>query len=193
MDQSPSGEGPSSPPSSPQLVALPVAGNESAQMLSAGRAQVPLYGPPPVGIQLTLPGIPPSIQQQTTWQGPYPPPEALERYEQLLPGAFNRMITMAEQLQASQIDEARRALSYTRADSRRGQWLGFFSTVGAMEGALICVYLASPWVAAAFLSVPVMAVGKALIESARSQTPTQIIKAAAESTAPSPPPTPPSS
>jgi uncharacterized membrane protein len=133
--------------------------------------------------QLLLPGI---IQQQAShWQGPYPPPEAVERYEGVLPGTFNRLITMAEQLQAAQISQSAQALEYAHADTKRGHWLGFTTTGFAMAGAIICAAIGDPWVAGLFLSVPVMAVAKALIETTKAPSPTDIIKAA---TQPQPPP-----
>jgi len=111
------------------------------------------------------------LAQQTlqVWQGQYPPPEAVEHYERILPGSFDRMIGMAERLQAAQIDESRRALDYTQADARRGHWLGAAIAVLAMMGALICLRLDFPFVAAIFVGIPVMAVAKALIETATSQ------------------------
>ena len=37
-----------------------------------------------------------SIETTTTWTGPIPPPDALERYEATLPGAADRILNMAE-------------------------------------------------------------------------------------------------
>jgi uncharacterized membrane protein len=131
-----------------------------------------------VPTQLTLPGI---VQQQAQhWQGPYPPPDAVERYERVLPGTFNRLITMAEQLQAAQIEQSGRIIDLTHAENKRGHWLGFSSTVIAMAGAVVCVWMNAPWLAVAFLSVPVMAVGQALVETAKKSTGTDLIKAAAQ-------------
>src|SRR5579883_353191 len=124
--------------------------------------------PPAGGLQLTLPGI---VQQSHSWQGPYPPPDAVERYDAVLPGAFNRMITMAENLQSAQIAQSDQALRDNTEAMKRGQLLGAGTTVLAMVGAIVCVVLGAYWVAGAFLSVPVMAVGKALIDSARSTSP----------------------
>ena len=64
-----------------------------------------------------------TVQAQQTlqvWQGPYPPPEAIERYEKILPGTFNRILTMAENLQQAQIDQSRNAIHFARQDTRRG-------------------------------------------------------------------------
>jgi uncharacterized membrane protein len=102
---------------------------------------------------------------------PYPPPEAIERYEKILPGSFNRILTMVENLQQAQIDQSRSAANYARQDIRRGHWLGWSLSVLAFGCALASLYLANPWVAVAFLSLPVMTVAKALIDTVRAQSP----------------------
>ena len=128
--------------------------------------QTVVYSLPQGGAPLITGAITQSVQ---VWQGQYPPPDALERYEALSPGAFDRMMRMAEQLQAAQIENSRRALEYTRSDSRRAHWLGWATTVLAMGGALCSLWLGNGWVASAFLSVPVMAVARALIESGKRE------------------------
>ena len=51
---------------------------------------MPVFLPMPAG-QLS------QVQQTVQlWQGQYPPPEAIEHYEKVLPGSFDRMIAMAE-------------------------------------------------------------------------------------------------
>jgi hypothetical protein len=87
---------------------------------------------------------------------------------------------MAEQLQAAQIKQSADAMLLSSGDTSRGHWLGFATTAFAMVGALISLRLQYPWVAGAFLSVPVMAVAKALVETTKAPSQTDIIKAAAE-------------
>lgn len=124
----------------------------------------------------------PQIQQTVQlWQGQYPPPEAIEHYEKVLPGSFDRMIAMAERLQAAQIEEARRAYDYTHSDNRRGHWLGFSAAVIAMFCAIAALAFNDSWVAVAFISVPVMGVARALIESAKKSSPTDLLATAAAS------------
>ena len=101
--------------------------------------------------------------QQQSWAGPYPPPEAAERFEKLLPGAFERILVMAEKAQTAQTETARDGQRYLRDDTRRGHWLGFAISVIAMASAIVCVKLQALWVAGAFLSLPVMAVARAFI------------------------------
>jgi hypothetical protein len=82
------------------------------------------------------------------------------------------MIKMAEELQNAQIDQSKTAQKYMQRDTRRGHWLGWVTVVLAMAGAVGCVWLDYPWVASVFLSLPVMAVAKSLIETVRtSQSP----------------------
>jgi uncharacterized membrane protein len=123
--------------------------------------------------------------------------KAIEHYQKVLPGSFDRMISMAERLQAAQIAEAKQAHNYAQADARRGQWLGFTATALAIAAALVALAFGNPWVSAAFVSVPVMGVAKALIDSTKRPSPSQILAAATDQaariapaeTAPSPVPT----
>jgi uncharacterized membrane protein len=147
-----------------------------------GTVFVPVVGGAP--IQLPFPGMVARVQQQVqVWQSPYPSPEALREYERLQPGAFNRMLTMAEQAQAAQINSIKIAQENQRTDTRRVQFLGAGITVLAICAAVYLAMHGQTVVAGLLLSVPVMSVGKALIESAR-----QLWNPAA----PSPPPEPPS-
>jgi uncharacterized membrane protein len=157
----------------PQLLAQAVA----AQLMGGGMPRAGF----PFGPVFPMPGqLPIPIAQQTVqlWQGQYPPPEAIEHYERVSPGAFNRMIKMAEELQAAQIAESTRAHGYAHSDSRRGHWLGFLTAIGAMLSALASLWFGYPVVAGAFISVPVMGVAKALIESAKTPSPSNLIAAA---------------
>ena len=155
-----------------------------AQFLAAGGVRpsglgIGLEVGPPMPVFLPVGGQLAQAQQTLQlWQGQYPPPEAIEHYEKVLPGAFDRMIAMAERLQAAQIDKSRRVHDYTFSDNRRGKWLGFSAAIIAMFCALGALAFNSPWVAAVFLSVPVMGVANALIESARKSSPADLLAAA---------------
>ena len=136
-------------------------------------AQIPQ--PPFVAPQINLaqglpfpPGIA-LIQHQALWAGPYPPPDAIKAYEEVLPGVFDRMVKMAEGAQEAQIEGARDTRALLARDIRRGHWLGFAAIVGAMIGAGFCAALGSNVVAGIFLSVPVMTVISKLFETAKSK------------------------
>jgi uncharacterized membrane protein len=106
-----------------------------------------------------------SIRQVQQWQYPFPPPGDIKEYEAILPRAFDRMTKMAEQT----IDSERVEQKSLHVNSMLGTFLGGVITMGAMVCSLICVFRGALWVAGAFLSVPVMSVAKAFIESTRSR------------------------
>lgn len=64
--------------------------------------------------------------------GPLPTPETLRGYEDLLPGAAERIIRMAEQEQKNSHDIAVIAVRETVADTRRGQYLGIVVALAAL-------------------------------------------------------------
>ena len=148
---------------------------------SPGAQQVGGYTPPqpPPFISMppgfALPGLPVgavaglSLQQVQVWQGQFPPPDAVERYEVALPGSFDRIIRMAERQLDASVEGASEARHYLREDSRRGHWLGWSVTVAALAGAVTCAFIGQPWVAGALVAVPVMGVAKALIDSSQNK------------------------
>ncbi len=68
----------------------------------------------------------------TSFSGPLPPPNILEGYEKIIPGAADRIITMAEkQSNHRQSLENIIIRSNTRNESI-GMWLAFILTIGLM-------------------------------------------------------------
>lgn len=125
-----------------------------------------------------------SAAQILLWQGQFPPPDAVERYEKVHPGAFARILEMAEFAQRTQADDTKRAHNFAQADTRRAQYLGAATTTIALFCAVGCGVFGAMidstgllLLAGSFVSVPVMAVGKVLVESARAPTAKEILKA----------------
>lgn len=106
--------------------------------------------------------------------GPLPPPDDLHRYDQLLPGAAQRIIVMAETEQRHRISMEQATLisdqrhrdqvlaaqvsngnSVFRSDLF-GQLCGWTVAMGCVGGAIYTVSVGgSPWAVAAFLGLPV--------------------------------------
>jgi uncharacterized membrane protein len=156
--------------------------------LMAAQAQRLPYAGAPAGM-IVPPGIAAQIQ---VWQSQFPPPEAAERFERIHPGAFDRMIKMAEFAQKAQADDTKRAQDYAHADTRHAQTLGAVTTALAMICAVACVGIGTYtkienvfWVAGLFLGVPLMAVANKLIESARSPSTKDLLKIASNQIKPS--------
>lgn len=75
--------------------------------------------------------------QQTTierFQGPVPPPEVLAKYDEVVPGAGDRIFAMAERQAAHRQDLEKRVISSNMAAERLGTCLGFILAMTALVG-----------------------------------------------------------
>lgn len=108
--------------------------------------------------------------ETTQWQGPIPPPAALEHFDSVIPGGAARILKMAEDEQAHRIAFEKAALMATVADTRRGQWLGGAIGASAIIGAVVAAALGAPWqVPVALVGVPVLGIVQALITGTSSK------------------------
>ena len=110
-------------------------------------------------------------QISTAWQGPLPPPEAVQKFDTIVEGGAERIFRMAEKEQQHRIESETAALQVnveaTRAEiqaTQRGSWMGFLVSVLAIGGAIYTVSASAHWsVSVALVSVPVMGAVRALI------------------------------
>ena len=89
------------------------------------------------------------IRQVATasWSAPLPPPDALERYEALIPGAADRIFKMAENAQERRYASDRMSLEIIRMNLVRRSWRSYLGMalgfVLAMTGIICGTYLAA--------------------------------------------------
>lgn len=75
-----------------------------------------------------------TIQRQEAYMGPIPRPEDFEKYEQTLPGAADRILSMAER-QALHRQKLEEKVIYSEIkDSRKGQIFGFIIAMSVILG-----------------------------------------------------------
>jgi uncharacterized membrane protein len=79
--------------------------------------------------------------------GPLPPPETVERYERIMAGTFDRILTMAEKAQQSKIEYNGEVLTILGSNVRSGwfyahcgQTFGFVSVVLFFAGLLLTIW-----------------------------------------------------
>jgi len=105
-----------------------------------------------------------SIQQTEQWTGPLPHPEALARFNEVVPGSADRIIAMAEREQAHRTEMQRSVLNAEIGDNRRGHYLGFAVAIAEVIGVPVTVWLHAPAaVSIALVSVPVLGIVRAFI------------------------------
>ncbi|MEQ1674351.1 MAG: DUF2335 domain-containing protein [Candidatus Nitrotoga sp.] len=112
---------------------------------------------------------PQAVAVSRQWSGPLPPPEALARFNEIVPNGAERVFKMAEAEQAHRISSENTGLVASIAEAKRGQLLGASISIVSLVSAIISVYLGAHWVVTALLvGVPIMGLAKAIVDS-RSQ------------------------
>ncbi|MEO5327766.1 MAG: DUF2335 domain-containing protein [Magnetococcus sp. THC-1_WYH] len=70
--------------------------------------------------------------RHSRFEGPLPPPSVMEGYNQVIPGAAERILHMTEESAAFQQKISMAALSAQSSDTRRGQWFAFLVALRAL-------------------------------------------------------------
>lgn len=81
------------------------------------------------------------VRQSQSFSGPLPPPDVLKKFDEVVPGAAERIIKMAEEQSAHRKDLERKVIESDIARSKWGQALGFFIAIaGLTVSAVIAIY-----------------------------------------------------
>ena len=75
-------------------------------------------------------GQPIAVHQ--SFSGPIPAPDLLRQYDTVIPGAAERILSMAERDAKHQQDIEQLAIKYATSETRRGQWFGLIIGVCAL-------------------------------------------------------------
>lgn len=88
-----------------------------------------------------------------SYQGPIPPSLELQRYEEVLPGAAERIISMAEKEQAQRHGREDKETAANINLAHKGQWIHSLGMVFAFVISIACIWASvqfaktSPWLA----------------------------------------------
>ena len=96
--------------------------------------------------------------------GPLPPPEVLHRYEEIVPGAANRILEMAE-------NQSKHRMQLEKNDSRRsffGLAAGFFLSLGMIGGAIYLIVKGEAWAAVSLIGINVAALAGVFVYGSRT-------------------------
>ncbi len=103
------------------------------------------------------------VQVREQWSGPIPPPEALERFNQIIPDGANRIVAMAEKEQTHRIEYEKEGLTATVKETKRGQILGAIISIVAVLGAIYTASIGSHWIVSMVLvGIPVLGIVRAI-------------------------------
>lgn len=84
------------------------------------------------------------IAHSVSVSGPLPHPEFFQAYERTLPGAADRILTMAEKQQDHRHSQQSVRLNLDGTLERRGQWMGFLVAVSGIIGGVTLIVLDKP-------------------------------------------------
>lgn len=85
--------------------------------------------------------------QAASFKGPLPPPALFGHYEEILVGSAERILKLAEKEQSHRHGWEKDVLNAQKANTKRGQWLGFLIGLAGLTSAVICALLDKPVVA----------------------------------------------
>ena len=81
------------------------------------------------------------VRQQMSFSGPLPPPEVLKKFDEVVPGAAERIIKMAERQFTHRTELERKVIDSDIARSKWGQVLGFVIAIaGLIVAVLVSIY-----------------------------------------------------
>lgn len=90
--------------------------------------------------------------EETSFSGPIPPPGILDKYNQILPGAADRILSMAEKeqghrqkMQEKLVDAQVTDINQERSERKLGQIFGFSIGVISIISGSVTAILGSPW------------------------------------------------
>ncbi|MCX7173409.1 MAG: DUF2335 domain-containing protein [Proteobacteria bacterium] len=113
---------------------------------------------------------PPQQQQHqviaTQWQGPLPPPEALEKFNAVVTNGAERIVCMVEEEQRHRQKYESNQLAAMIRDTRRGHYIGLAICLASIGGATAIAFAGLPWeIATALVGVPILGVITAIVNS----------------------------
>jgi uncharacterized membrane protein len=113
-----------------------------------------------------------SIQrtQTTNWSGPLPPPEHLQRFDDIVPGGAERIFQMTEQEHQHRMLMERTGLKAAIRENMFGKALGVLISLAAIAAAFwLAMHGGSPIVATALVGLPIAAVVQAIVGGKRDE------------------------
>ena len=107
-------------------------------------------------------------QVSQSYSGPIPPPQILEEFERIIPGAAERILHMAEENGKHQREMERSALNMVASTTRRGQHYGLLIGLTAFITCIVALWLGSEKTAMAIGGVTIIGLVTVFVTSRSS-------------------------
>ncbi len=101
--------------------------------------------------------------------GPLPHPDFLEKYEQILPGAAERIFTTSEMYRDANIEDNHELVKSEVGSTKRGQWFAFIISMTAIISGVLVALFESVWGGSSISIVTIIALLIIYAKSAKLQ------------------------
>ncbi|KAA0570153.1 DUF2335 domain-containing protein [Azospirillum sp. Sh1] len=105
------------------------------------------------------------LERHERFEGPMPPPALLRQYEEIVPGAAERILAMAERQLDHQIDWERTAISAQARNAFWGLSYGFIIGIALIGGAIFCAVAGHEQVALALVGASALGLVPAFVNA----------------------------
>lgn len=136
-------------PEKPQRKASPLEGDDSSELAQEIAKRISNLVPREQKAQIIKQVI--SVVSEERFSGPIAHPRHLREYEEICPGAADRIISMAERNLGHAQDMQATAIGGDIADSKAGRLYGFLALMALILAASFATYFGHEAIAAAFL------------------------------------------
>jgi uncharacterized membrane protein len=109
-----------------------------------------------------------SVVREERFSGPIAHPKHLKEYEEICPGAADRIISMAERTLSDQSEIAKNLVNADIRDRRFGMWAGVFAFGLLVVGATVCAVVGQVVLAGVFLGAAAIGVVGKFIDGRHS-------------------------
>jgi uncharacterized membrane protein len=110
------------------------------------------------------------VQTEAMFAGPLPPPQILSGYEQIMPGAAERIFKMAEANNSANIGFAEKSMRHEFVYKVAGLFCGIIALIGLVAGATYCASIGANKVAYAMLGVGIVGTVSVFVNSWTGRT-----------------------
>lgn len=107
--------------------------------------------------------------QSASFQGPLPPPALYREYEEVKPGAVDRILAFSDKEQAHRHHWEIKAMEYSNKEVVRGQWMGFAISIVALGLAAYCASLGQKLVGGVVGGASIAGILTAFIKKRKSE------------------------
>ena len=110
-----------------------------------------------------------AIVMSESWSGPFPPPSVIEKYEDMVPGAADRILKMTENQTAHRIEIEKIVIRGDSTRSYLGLIFGFILSMAVISGGIYLVANGHDWAGGVLIGLDLIGLASVFVYGSRSR------------------------